>query len=298
MIEYEKNSTESYTMNVLKKLFFGINMTWKKVILFAVASAILAAAVLILPVISSTSVSYIGVTFEFWILAALIIIMNCDKPVEAGLKTFVFFLISQPLIYLLQVPFNFLGWGIFMYYPRWFIWTVLCLPGGMIAWFVKKDKWYSPLILSVATGFLAYEFVYFLRDLIHYFPKGLAATVFTGILAVVLILILLKQRKHRVIAGAITLAAAIYVVAFLFFFSGGYSASYEYDLSDGHEWEIASQDGYIGEITFSESEDASMTIHATHSGTCELTITNEIGENLSFHIVYDGLSDLKVIEVP
>lgn len=285
-------------MKILKKLFFGINMTWKKVILFAIITAILVAAILILPGISSTSIANIGVTFEFWIFAALVIIMNCEKPLEAGLKTFVFFLISQPLIYLLQVPFNFLGWGIFMYYPRWLIWTILCLPGGMIAWFVKADKWYSPLILSVATAFLAYEFMIFLQDLIHYFPKGLAATVFTGILVILLIIVILKQCKHRLLAGGITLLASICAAAFLFFFSSGNSASYEYDLADGHDWEIASQDGYIGEITFSESEDASMTVHATQSGTCELTIANEAGESLSFHIVYDGFSDLQVIEVP
>lgn len=285
-------------MKILKKLFFGINMTWKKVILFAIITAILVAAILILPGISSTSIANIGVTFEFWIFAALVIIMNCEKPLEAGLKTFVFFLISQPLIYLLQVPFSFLGWSIFMYYPYWFIWTVLCLPSGMIAWYVKADKWYSPLILSVATGFLAYEFVVFLQDLIHYFPKGLTATVFTGILAVLLIIVLLKQCKHRLLAGAITLLAALCAAAFVFIFSGTKAETYHIDLEDGHTWEITSQDGYIGEITFSESEDASMTIHATQSGTCELTISNESGESLSFHLVYDGFSDLQVIEVP
>lgn len=284
-------------MKILKKLFFGINMTWKKVILFAIITAILVAAILILPGISSTSIANIGVTFEFWIFAAPVIIMNCEKPLEAGLKTFVFFLISQPLIYLLQVPFSFLGWSIFMYYPYWFIWTVLCLPGGMIAWYVKADKWYSPLILSVATGFLAYEFVVFLQDLIHYFPKGLTATVFTGILAVLLIIVLLKQCKHRLLAGAITLLAALCAAAFVFFFSGTKAETYHIDLEDGHTWEITSQDGYIGEITFSESEDAYITVQALQYGFCALTVSNEAGESVMFHLDYDT-TGLGIITVP
>lgn len=284
-------------MKLLKKLFFGLNMTWKKVLIFAVVSGVLGAAVLLLPGINSTSVANISVSFEFWILAALIIIMNCEKPLEAGLKTFVYFLISQPLIYLLQVPFNADGWGIFRYYPYWFAWTVLCLPGGMIAWFVKKEKWYSPLILSVATVLLAYEFVYFLRDLIGSFPKGLIATVFTGLLAVVLIFVLLKKREHRLIAGGITLLTAVIVAVLYFLVPAGQTATQDYDLADGHNWEITSQDGYIGEITVDSDEDAHIVIQASQYGSCDLTLTDENGETVSLHIVFDGARGLDVRKI-
>ena len=55
----------------------------------------------------------------FQIMFAMIIISNCKTPKEAAAKTFVFFLISQPLIYLLQVPFSWQGWGLFHYYKKY-----------------------------------------------------------------------------------------------------------------------------------------------------------------------------------
>ena len=61
---------------------------------------------------------------------AMYIILNCDSPLEAGKKTFIFFLISQPLIYLVQVPFSWLHWAIFVYYPTWGILTLFTFPGA------------------------------------------------------------------------------------------------------------------------------------------------------------------------
>ena len=89
--------------------------------MFAVGTAVLCAAVLITPVFKDTSIELIGVTFESWILFVVIIMANTKKPLESALKTFVFFLISQPLIYLLQVPFSILGWQILHFYLNWIV---------------------------------------------------------------------------------------------------------------------------------------------------------------------------------
>lgn len=193
---------------MLRTLFFGTRMTWRRVTAFAVISAVVTAICMTVPFIAHTSIANIGETFECWILFALIIILNCDKPVEAGLKTFVFFLISQPLIYLLQVPFSWQHWGLFQYYPRWLILTVLCLPGGMLAWFVKKDAVYSALILSVATGFLAVQGVWFVQQMCVNPPHELIAILFSAALIPVLILTALRRPLTRWIAAALTVAAA------------------------------------------------------------------------------------------
>ena len=97
----------------------------------------------------------IAVTVEWWVLPAILIIVNSEKPLDAALKTFVFFLISQPLVYLIQVPFSEFGWGLFRYYPYWFGITVATFPGAFLGWFIKKDKWYSGVILAVMTSLLA-----------------------------------------------------------------------------------------------------------------------------------------------
>lgn len=193
----------------LRKLFFGIDMTWGKVIIFAIATAILAAFCLFFPVLANSSFNRIGVTFEAWIFFALIIIMNCKKPLEAGAKTFIFFLISQPLIYLLQVPFNVFGWGIFMYYPRWFIWTLLTFPGAIVAWYVKKDNIISGVILAVATAFLGYMMIDAAISCVRNFPNNLLAVIFMILEIVIFIMVLLKNKKAQIVATIITLVVTV-----------------------------------------------------------------------------------------
>ena len=281
-------------MNILHKLFFEQKMTWKKVLIFALVSAVLAAGALLLPGINRTSVSNIGVTFECWILFALIIIMNCETPLEAGCKTFVFFLVSQPLIYLLQVPFSSLGWGLFSYYPRWAVWTVLCFPGAMLAWFVRKDKWYSAGILSVATGFLAYECIYFLHDCVNHFPHMLIATLFCAVLAVLLIIVLLKNRQNRWIAGGITLLAAIVSAVMLFRVSSVPMYSADFDvLDDRHTWQIVSYQDSVGTVSVGE-DGHTVSVCATAYGEQEITVANEAGETRTLVLTYDKSGELNL----
>lgn len=202
---------------MLNKLFFKTNMTWKKVIVFALITAVYTATVLVIPFTIHSSLVNTGTTLEAWVLFALIIIMNCEKPIEASAKTFVFFLISQPLIYLFQVPFSYLGWQIFMFYPKWFIFTLLTIPGAFIAWFIKKDNILSSLILSAATAYLAFQAVYFIPSLINNFPKNLLSVIFCICLAYVLIFALLKKKINRIISIIITtlsLLGSIYYFLF------------------------------------------------------------------------------------
>ena len=191
-------------MEKLKKLFGSTKLGWLRLVLFSVACAVVTAVFLILPFTKNTSLANMGVTLEFWVLAAIFVAVNCEKPLEAGLKTCAFFLISQPLIYLLQVPFSWMGWALFRYYPRWFVWTLLCFPGGMIAWRVKKGDLLSGCILGVATGFLAYSAVYFAEQMALVFPKHLLSLVFCAVTTIGLPLLLLQEKKPRIAADAVT----------------------------------------------------------------------------------------------
>ena len=94
----------------MKKLFGELNITWKKLIIFAIICGIYPAIMALLPITQDTSFRDIAISFEVWILFGIIIITNSNTAKESALKCFVFFLISQPLIYLVQVPFSHLGW--------------------------------------------------------------------------------------------------------------------------------------------------------------------------------------------
>ena len=149
-----KNSKPNFFRQIADKLLGGLNMSWLTVILFAVGTAVITSVFLIVPLFKNSSFELMGVQYEAWIFFAVIIMANCKKPLESACKTFVFFLISQPLIYLFQVPFSLLGWGLFGYYRFWFILTLLTFPAAFVGWYITRKNWLSVLILAPVLGYL------------------------------------------------------------------------------------------------------------------------------------------------
>ena len=204
-------------MAKLKKIFLNYNMTWLRVILFAVITAVVTAGLNEIRFLNDTSFQDIAIAFECWFLFAVFIIVNCKTWWEASLKTFIFFLISQPLIFLLEVPFEPLGWELFvLYYPRWFKLTLLTLPGAAIAFLVKKQKWYSVPVLCVATSYLAFVAVMYLQSVIGHFPHHLISCVFCIALAVFFILVLFDKKSLRLSSFAVTAAAFAFGLYYYF----------------------------------------------------------------------------------
>ena len=195
--------------SLLHKLYGGLHMSWPVVLLYAVFAAALTFAFLMLPVFKDTSFARMGVHLEAWFFFAIIIMANCRKPLESALKTFVFFLVSQPLIYLLQVPFNAYGWGIFRYYRYWFLLTLLTLPMAYIGWYITKRNWLSALILAPVLAFLgvtAYDAgTSCLRN-----PPHLLVTALFCILQIALyVLAFFPEEKKKLIGFAVPVAAAV-----------------------------------------------------------------------------------------
>lgn len=202
-------------MNKLDNLFGKTNINWKKVIIMAILCGIITGLLLCVPFLNGTSIQNIGVCMEAWVFLALIIILNSEKPLEAALKTFVFFLISQPLVYLVQVPFSWLHWQIFMYYKRWFIITLLTIPGGFIAWYTKKGNILSVLILAVADALLMFlEFPSHLLTLTLHFPHQIIALCFILASSAYYTLHLIKDKKLRILSFAIKL---VFLAAGIFY---------------------------------------------------------------------------------
>ena len=199
----------------MKKIFGGINLTWKKLIMFSILAGVYTAIMAILPITSNTSFRDITVSFEVWILFGIIIIMNSKSAKDSALKCFVFFLISQPLIYLLQVPFSWQGWGLFNYYRYWFIWTVACIPMGFIGYYMKKNKWWSAFILIPMLFFLGNHYRLYLGETLFNFPYHLLSTLFCAITMIIYPVFIFKDKKPKMIA----LIASILILAFMSVFS-------------------------------------------------------------------------------
>ncbi len=191
------------------KLFGGLKMSWPAVLLFAAATAVLTAVFLLVPVFENTSFERMGVTFEAWIFFAVIIMTNCHKPLESALKTFVFFLVSQPLIYLLQVPFSPMGWGLFGYYRYWFLWTLATFPMAFAGWYIKKKNWLSLLILAPVLFVLTHDYVGGFRDAARHFPRMIVTALFCLGQVLVYLYAFTENFRQKLLGFLVPLAAVI-----------------------------------------------------------------------------------------
>ena len=193
------------------KLFGGIDMKWWKVIAFAAATALATFLFLVIPLFEKTSFVRMGVTFEAWIFFAVIIMSNCKRPLESALKTFVFFLVSQPLIYLFQVPFSSMGWGLFGYYRYWFIWTMLTFPMAFVGWFIRKKNWVSLLILLPVLGFLTFTSYNSFIFAFKHFPYQLFTAIFCLAQVILYLYVFTPKLWQRLVGFLVPLAAVIIV---------------------------------------------------------------------------------------
>ena len=193
----------------MKKIFGGIEFTWKKLIIFAIITAVYTATMATIPITKDTSFRDIAATLEWWILFGIIIIYNSKSPKDSALKCFVFFLVSQPLIYLLQVPFSWQGWHLFSYYKYWFILTLLTIPMGYIGFYIKKDNILSIIILLPMLILLAYLGVGFFGNAIQSFPHHLLSGIFCFAAIVLIVLGVLKEKKNIIISFIIVILFTI-----------------------------------------------------------------------------------------
>lgn len=196
----------------MKKIFGGINLTWKKLVIFSVIAGAYTALMALLPITKDTSFRDIAIMFEWWILFGIIIISNSKSPLDSALKCFVFFLISQPLVYLIQVPFSSMGWHLFGYYRYWFYWTLACFPMGYIGYYIKKKNWLSLLILSPMIVTLVFLGIGYINSTINDFPHHLLSSISCFLIIIVVVLSLFDNIKIKLISFGITLIASIVII--------------------------------------------------------------------------------------
>ena len=190
-------------IKTLKKLFGGINLTWPKLIISAIVAGILTAVIAMIPELHYTSFNAITVTLEVWILFGIIIIMNSKSNIDSALKCFVFFLISQPLVYLIQVPFNSYGWGIFTYYRYWFILTLLCLPMGYIGYYMKKGKWWGYLILLPMIVLTGYSYQTYFSDFLFNVPRYILICLFCACMMIMYPVLIFEDKRIKTVGAVI-----------------------------------------------------------------------------------------------
>ena len=277
-------------IKTLRKLFGGIDLTWPKLIIAAVAAGVFTAAMAIIPALEYTSFHAVTVTFEVWILLGILIIMNSRSNLDSALKCFVFFLISQPLVYLLQVPFSWQGWGLFGYYRYWFIWTVLCLPMGFIGYYMKKAKWWGYLILLPMILLTAYSYLTYFPDFLFSRPRYVLVSLFCILAMILYPVAIFDDRRIRAFgAAAGGLIAAVLTILCLL-----HPPVYSTDLlgsGDGNRfdgsWSVRLEDESRGDVEIRYSEGVGhYVIHADfrRAGRTVLTLEAPSGEKAQYDL--------------
>lgn len=282
-------------MEKLKKLFGGINLTWPKLLIFAVIAGVYTAIMALLPITHDTSFADITISFEVWILFGIIIIMNSKSAIDSALKCFVFFLISQPLVYLLQVPFSEQGFGLFRYYSYWFIWTVLTLPMGFIGYFMKKDKWWGLIILTPVLLLLGEHYLVFIQETVFSFPYHLLSCLFCFATLLIYPICIFKNKKIK-IAGTIISAVIILTASVIGFANpityNTYLSLSEEDVAIDDSCNVYLADDKYGKVYLEDNyEDENGIKHYVinadfnHAGKTELIVEDANGNETKFDLV-------------
>lgn len=186
----------------MKRLYGEWGMTWRKVILFAVITGVYTGLVLVMPFLYNTSFQDIGISYEWWVIFAVIVVVNCEKSWEAMLKCFVFFLISQPLVYLVEIACGSLSFDMGWLYYRsiWLPATFLTLPGGFIAYFCKKQNALGAVILGMGNTIQLALALYYFTSAMRNFPHHLLSSIVCVASILIMTFCIHEEKKNRIIA--------------------------------------------------------------------------------------------------
>ena len=201
----------------MKKLFGGMKMTWLKVIVFAIIVGMYSGAVMLIPFLKDTSFQDIGIYYEWWVVFAVVVVVNCDKWWDAMLKCFAFFLISQPIFYLTKIVFGSTTFEAAWHsYRQWWLpMTFLTLPGGLIAYFCKKQNVFGAIILALGNTIqLSMSLAYFILA-IRDFPHHLLSVLFCVGSVIIMSMYIQHEKKNRLIAMLLPIALTLCILVWL-----------------------------------------------------------------------------------
>ncbi len=211
---------------------FKTPYSWKFIAIFAAVIGAFVGILNCIPTLKDTSFTDPALTFDVWIPLAIFVVLGCENTFDAAAKCFGFFLISQPIIYLVSIIGALFAGEAFLatlhlyfvvYYigGGWLWWTLLTIPGGAIAYQVRHDNVVSAVILSVATGALVgLGLDKAFRVLPTNFPHHLLSVIFCIGMAFLLCFVVFKKKKTRAVALCITATTTILLAITLAILSG------------------------------------------------------------------------------
>lgn len=292
----------------MKKMFGEFKLTWKFLILFSITIGLLVGIINEIPFLYNTSFRDIAIVLDMWIVLAIFIIINSKSAKEAMSKCFIFFLISQPIIYLIEVIIETLFNNkifidtLILYFKNfyigadWFKLTILTIPGAFIAYQIKKDNILSALILSVATSYLSFRGInVIINSITNNFPYHILNGILCLFFAYSLIFLIFKNKKNKLISIILT-SIGLLVGIILFLIPKNTPPMIDLDISLDNKKEIIEykiSDESIVKATLTEDGKSLIVSSSTNIGTATITIIDE--DNNEY--IYNVISTSKDFEV-
>ena len=201
----------------MKRIFGSLKMNYLSLILFAVITGLYTGLILLVSPLKDTSFQDIGISYEWWVLFAVILVVNCHKGTEAMFKCFLFFLISQPLVYIVQILAGDLSFEMGLYYYKniWLPMTCLTLPGGFIAYFCKKQNLLGAVILGLGNTIQAFLGISYLAMAMHSFPRHLLSALFCFGSIILMSFNIQKEKKNRLVSILLPALLTLLLLIFL-----------------------------------------------------------------------------------
>ncbi len=201
----------------MSKLFGGLKMGWPGVIMFAIGAGLVTGILASIPATDGTSFRDISISYEWWVIFAFIIASNCRKNWESALKTFVFFLISQPLIFAVEVLLGAVVADMAWYYYSciWGPATLFTLPGGFIAYYIQKQNAIGPIVLGLGCTLQLILGVSYTLKAVQTPPFHLLSALVCFASVAVMTFCIQKSTKNRVATFAIAVGVTVLLVVLL-----------------------------------------------------------------------------------
>ncbi len=200
----------------MKKIFGTKTMSWPVLLLFAAAAGLYTGLVLSVPALEGTSFQDIGVSYEWWVIFGVIVAVHSPKSWSSALRCFVFFLISQPIIYGVRVLVGAITVDMAVYYLGiWGVQILLTLPGGFIAYFCKKQTALGAVILGLGNAIIAVMGASYFAKMPSVFPYHLLTVLVCLASIIVMTFCIQKKKANRIIALAVPFALTAAAVIFL-----------------------------------------------------------------------------------
>ena len=204
-------------MSLFDKLFGGLRMSWPAVVLFGVGAGLYAGVMGSIGPLEPTSLHDICVTMEWWVIFAFVIATNCEKGWECALKTFVFFLVSQPLIYAVEVLAGtlVLDRAIYYYTAIWGPATLLTLPGGLVAHLIGRQDPLGAVVLGLGDTLMVVTGCSYVVKLLQQPPFHLLTVILCFGSVVVMTLAIQKEKRNRIVSFATIVVAFVALMVLL-----------------------------------------------------------------------------------